>query len=80
MKAAVDRRAHLRRKIGGIDDVLDTDGNAAQRPVARRLSRNAMADEGADRLVLCGNGLQRLRNRGVGGKLAPGDAALQIGE
>ena len=30
--AAIDRRAHLGRQVGGVDDVLDADRHAVQRP------------------------------------------------
>ena len=39
-----------------------------------------MADEGADGLFLRRDRLQRLRDRGIGGKFAGIDAALEIGE
>ena len=80
MKAAIDRRAHLGGKIGGVDDVLDPDGDAAQRASAWRVRRYAMADERADFLVFRGDRFQRLRNRGIRGEIAVFDAALQIGE
>ena len=76
----VDRRTHLDREIRRIHDVLDSDCNAAQRPGARRLGRDTMANEGADRLVLSGNRLQRLRDRSIGGEIALLDAALEVGE
>ena len=79
-KAPVDRRAHLGREIRGIDDVLDADRNAAQRPGALRARACVMADEGADGLFLRIDRFQRLRDRGVGGKIAGIDAALEFGE
>ena len=33
--AAIDRRAHLGRQVGGVDDVLDADRHAVQRPARR---------------------------------------------
>ena len=39
-----------------------------------------MADEGADGLFMRTDRFQRLRDRGVGGKIAGIDAALEFGE
>ena len=62
--APVDRRAHFGRKIRRIDDVLDADGDAAQRPVRARAVL-VVADKGADGLS-CADRLQRLGDRGLG--------------
>ena len=80
-ESLVDRRAHLGRKIRGIDDVLDPDRDAAQRPgVLRARDFRVMADKGADGFFLRADRLQRLGDGGIGGKIALRDAALKVGE
>ncbi len=76
----VDRRAHFRRKIGGVDDVLDADGDAAQRTCARRTGVLRTADERADGLVMLVGRLTGPGNRVIGRKIAVVDTALEFGE
>src|ERR1700730_13607181 len=80
LPAPIDRRAHLRREIRCIDDVLDADGDAAQWTRARRARVFVTTDEGADGLVMRADRLIRLRDRRIGRKLAALDTALKFGE
>ena len=66
-KPPVDLRAHFGRKIRGVDDVLDADRDAAQRPGVLRAGVFGAADEGADGFFVRVGGLDRLRDRGIGG-------------
>ena len=52
----------------------------AQRPGALRADVRVVADEGADGLFMRTDCFTRLRDRGVGGKIAGIDAALEVGE
>ena len=79
-KPAINRRTHLGREVGGIDDVLDADRNAAQRTGICRARRLVATDERPDIAVLAGDCIQRLPDRRGGRKLIPFDAALKIGK
>jgi len=70
----------LCRKIRRVDDVLDPDGDAAQRTCARRADGLVATDKGTDGLVMRADRLQRLRDRGISRKIAGIDTALKFGE
>ena len=78
--AAIDRSAHLGREVSGIDDVLDADRDATQRPGRLRTRPWIMADEGPDRIVLCADRLQRLADGGIRQQRALLDTRLKVGK
>ena len=55
----VDRRAHLGRKIRCVDDVLDADRDAVQRPRACGADAFGMADKSANSFVMRADRLNR---------------------
>jgi hypothetical protein len=79
-KSPVDRRAHFGRKIRGVDDILDADRDAAQRPGVLRTGFLVPADEGADGFFVRTDRVERQRDGGIGGEIAGIDAALKFGE
>ena len=80
LPAFIDRRAHFSRKVRRIDNVLDADRNAAQRPGTCRADRLGAAHKGADGFVMSLGRLTRLGNRRIGRKLAGIDPALEFGK
>jgi len=78
--AFVDRRAHFSRKVRCIDDVLDADGDAAQRARTRRADGLRTTDESADGFVMRGDRFTRLCDCGIGRNLAGIDTALEFGK
>src|SRR5229473_521017 len=78
--ALVDRRAHLCRKIRRVDDVLDPDGDAAQRPGTCGADGLTTTHKGADGFFVRADRLKRLGDGGTGRKIARIDPALKFGK
>ena len=78
--AAIDFRTHLGRHVLGVDDVLDADGNAAQRAVSLRARIFGAMGKGADGRLEGVDGGERLVQRRVRRQLALVDTALLVGE
>jgi hypothetical protein len=60
----IDRRAALGRQVGGVDDVLHPEGDAAQRALTGDPRRMIDGDEGADGVVLRLDLVPRQADRG----------------
>ena len=76
--SAVDRCTHLCREMRRIDDVLDSDGDPAQRPAVLCARGLVGADEGANGLVMRADCILRLGDCGVRRKRALLDPLLKV--
>jgi hypothetical protein len=79
-ESPVDRRAHFGRKIRSVDDVLDPDRDAAQRPGVLRAGVFGMAHKRADGFFVGADRFERKRDGGIRGEIAGIDAALKFDE
>jgi hypothetical protein len=75
--AVIDRRAHSGRQVGGVDDVLDPDGDAGKRPLTCRQAFGT-GREGAQVAVALIDSPLAVGKGCLGGNLAIGDAASDI--
>ena len=85
----IDRRAHLRRHVGGIEDVLDPDRHAVERPGRRRRfvagagpgEREVGVQKGPcpDRLLALGDAREAGAHRRLRRRPAFGDGARRLG-